>query len=84
MVLHHGSGFREVYARCIYHFLPRNLSYIARAAGEIAAQAPSSDNALFFFTVVKHIKTKPDTDWDAVAAELGYSNANTARVGSDL
>ncbi|KAI0162875.1 hypothetical protein BJ166DRAFT_612903 [Pestalotiopsis sp. NC0098] len=43
-------------------------------------KAPSTDNALFFFTVVKHMKTKPDTDWDAVATELGYSNANTARV----
>lgn len=47
-------------------------------------KAHSTDNALFFFTVVKHLKTKPDTDWDAVAAELGYSNAETARVGFDL
>ncbi|KAK6193435.1 hypothetical protein LQW54_012465 [Pestalotiopsis sp. IQ-011] len=43
-------------------------------------KAPSTDNALFFFTMVKHMKTKPDCDWDAIAAELGYSNARTAQV----
>lgn len=45
-------------------------------------KAPSTD-ALFFFTMVKHMKNKPDCDWNAIATELGYSNAETARVGSD-
>jgi hypothetical protein len=37
-------------------------------------------DARFFFAVLKHLKTKPDTDWDAVAAELGYANKAVAQV----
>lgn len=46
----------------------------------------SSDNqggdleARFFFAVLKHMKNKPDTDWEAVAEDMGYTNANTAQV----
>ncbi|KAF7539904.1 hypothetical protein G7054_g1754 [Neopestalotiopsis clavispora] len=37
-------------------------------------------DARFFFAVLKHLKTKPDTDWDAVAAELGYANKAVAQT----
>ncbi|KAF3025729.1 hypothetical protein E8E14_014322 [Neopestalotiopsis sp. 37M] len=37
-------------------------------------------DARFFFAVLKHLKTKPDTDWDAVAAELGYANKAVAQI----
>ncbi|KAK6069000.1 hypothetical protein SCUP234_06456 [Seiridium cupressi] len=42
-------------------------------------QATDQD-ARFFYTVLKHMKVKPDTDWDAVASELGYNNAGTAQT----
>lgn len=41
----------------------------------------TDQEARFFFAVLKHMKSKPDTDWEAVAQELNYSNANTAQVG---
>ncbi|ETS79507.1 hypothetical protein PFICI_09360 [Pestalotiopsis fici W106-1] len=43
-------------------------------------EAAADKDARFFFTVLKHCKTKPDTDWDAVAAELGYANKGVAQV----
>ncbi|KAF4126449.1 hypothetical protein GMORB2_0185 [Geosmithia morbida] len=43
-------------------------------------KAPSSAEALFFFAIVKHTKNKADIDWQSVAAEQGFKNAEVAKV----
>ncbi|EPE36237.1 hypothetical protein GLAREA_05575 [Glarea lozoyensis ATCC 20868] len=37
-------------------------------------------DASFFFSVLKNCKSKPDVDWDAVAAEQGLKSAGVAKV----
>jgi hypothetical protein len=34
----------------------------------------------FFFAIIKHMKGKPDIDWEAVADEAGYNSPATAKV----
>ncbi|KAH8205497.1 hypothetical protein TruAng_000403 [Truncatella angustata] len=36
--------------------------------------------AKFFAAMIKNMKNKPEIDWNGVADELGYANANTAKV----
>lgn len=35
-----------------------------------------------FYTVIKNMKGKPEVDWNAVAADNGFKNAETAKVQS--
>ncbi|POR34127.1 Uncharacterized protein TPAR_05649 [Tolypocladium paradoxum] len=41
---------------------------------------PTASEAMFFFAIVKHTRNKADIDWDAVAVEQGFKNAEVAKV----
>ncbi|KAL7944409.1 hypothetical protein V8C42DRAFT_346157 [Trichoderma barbatum] len=41
---------------------------------------PTASEAMFFFAIVKHTRNKADIDWDAVAQEQGFKNADVAKV----
>ncbi|KAL7912784.1 hypothetical protein GGI35DRAFT_476616 [Trichoderma velutinum] len=41
---------------------------------------PTASEAMFFFAIVKHTRNKADIDWDAVAQEQGFKNAEVAKV----
>ncbi|PHH65170.1 hypothetical protein CDD81_3301 [Ophiocordyceps australis] len=41
---------------------------------------PTSQDAMFFFAIVKHMKNKAEVDWNAVAAEQRLKNAEVAKV----
>lgn len=48
----------------------------------MAPPTPTSGDMKLFFFVLKNCKGKPIIDWDAVAAETGLKNADTAKVGT--
>lgn len=41
---------------------------------------PSPAEAHMFFTLIKNMKSKPDIDWEAVALDNNFKNADTAKV----
>ncbi|KAL7821434.1 hypothetical protein V8C44DRAFT_354070 [Trichoderma aethiopicum] len=41
---------------------------------------PTASEAMFFFAIVKHTKNRADIDWNAVAVEQGFKNAEVAKV----
>ncbi|KAH0525334.1 hypothetical protein TsFJ059_007717 [Trichoderma semiorbis] len=41
---------------------------------------PTASEAMFFFAIVKHTRNRADIDWDAVAQEQGFKNAEVAKV----
>lgn len=41
---------------------------------------PTAAEAMFFYIIVKHMKTKADVDWEGVAQEHGFKNAEVAKV----
>ncbi|KAM7183457.1 hypothetical protein V8F33_013567 [Rhypophila sp. PSN 637] len=41
---------------------------------------PTPAEAYLFFTLIKNMKSKPDIDWDQVAIDNGFKNAETAKV----
>ncbi|KAG6004117.1 hypothetical protein E4U21_001388 [Claviceps maximensis] len=41
---------------------------------------PTAQEAMFFFAIVKHTRNKADIDWNAVAVEQGFKNAEVAKV----
>ncbi|KAG6029052.1 hypothetical protein E4U41_000503 [Claviceps citrina] len=41
---------------------------------------PTAQEAMFFFAIVKHTRNKADIDWNAVAVEQGFKNADVAKV----
>ncbi|KAL7937478.1 hypothetical protein V8C35DRAFT_276972 [Trichoderma chlorosporum] len=41
---------------------------------------PTASEAMFFFAIVKHTRNKADIDWDGVAQEQGFKNAEVAKV----
>lgn len=41
---------------------------------------PTAAEAHMFFTLIKNMKSKPDIDWDAVAVDNNFKNAETAKV----
>lgn len=49
-------------------------------AGDGDKKAPTANEAMFFFAIVKHTKNKADIDWDGVAQEQGFKNAEVAKV----
>ncbi len=42
--------------------------------------APTSQEAMLFFNMIKNLKTKPDIDWTGVAKDSGFKNAETAKA----
>lgn len=41
---------------------------------------PTASEAMFFFAIVKHTRNKADIDWEAVAQEQNFKNAEVAKV----
>ncbi|KAK4133012.1 hypothetical protein BT67DRAFT_450695 [Trichocladium antarcticum] len=41
---------------------------------------PTAQEAYMFYTVIRNMKGKPDIDWNAVAADNNFKNAETAKV----
>jgi len=41
---------------------------------------PTLAEAYFFLNIIKYVKTKLEVDWDKVAEESGFKNAETAKV----
>ncbi|GAO14258.1 uncharacterized protein UV8b_08124 [Ustilaginoidea virens] len=41
---------------------------------------PTASEAMFFFAIVKHTRNKADIDWNSVAMEQGFKNAEVAKV----
>lgn len=41
---------------------------------------PTAAEAMLFFSIVKHTRNKADVDWDSVALEAGFKNADVAKV----
>lgn len=41
---------------------------------------PTAAEAMLFFSIVKHTRNKADVDWNAVASEAGFKNADVAKV----
>jgi hypothetical protein len=41
---------------------------------------PTASEAMFFFAIVKHTRNKADIDWDAVAQDQNFKNAEVAKV----
>ncbi|KAK2605952.1 hypothetical protein QQS21_003678 [Conoideocrella luteorostrata] len=51
-------------------------------AGDITPKKkePTAQEAMFFFAIVKHTRNKADIDWNSVASEQGFKNADVAKV----
>ena len=43
---------------------------------------PTASEAMFFYAIVKHTKNRADIDWEGVAQEQGFKNAEVAKVTS--
>ncbi|KJZ80381.1 hypothetical protein HIM_00231 [Hirsutella minnesotensis 3608] len=50
------------------------------AAASTPKKEPTAHEAMFFYAIVKHMKNKADIDWEAVASEQGFKNAEVAKV----
>ncbi|KAK5997107.1 hypothetical protein PT974_02459 [Cladobotryum mycophilum] len=48
--------------------------------GETPKKEPTASEAMFFYAIVKHTRNKADIDWNAVAEEQGFKNAEVAKV----
>ncbi|KAK3387009.1 hypothetical protein B0H63DRAFT_146392 [Podospora didyma] len=63
--------------------MPTKASKNVAAAGEIGPNGqkqPSPAEAYLFFTIIKNMRTKPDIDWQGVANDNNFKNAETAKV----
>ncbi|KAJ3503416.1 hypothetical protein NM208_g16519 [Fusarium decemcellulare] len=49
-----------------------------------ARKEPTAAEAMLFFSIVKHTRNKADVDWEAVATEAGFKNADVAKVSTSL
>lgn len=52
----------------------------AAVGGDAERKQPTPQEAFMFYTVIKNMKGKPDVDWNAVAVDNGFKNAETAKV----
>ncbi|KAK0705126.1 hypothetical protein B0H67DRAFT_448774, partial [Lasiosphaeris hirsuta] len=53
------------------------------ADGGVDAQGrkqPTAAEAFLFYTIIKNMKEKPAIDWDGVARDNNFKNADTAKV----
>jgi len=41
---------------------------------------PTAAEAFLFYSIIKHMKGKPEVDWALVATDAGLKNAETAKV----
>lgn len=53
-------------------------------ADESKQPQPTASEAMFFFSIVKNMKTQADIDWVNVAEDRGFKNAEVAKVCSSL
>ncbi|KAK4205636.1 hypothetical protein QBC40DRAFT_311888 [Triangularia verruculosa] len=44
------------------------------------APQPSPAETFLFYSIVKNLRTRPDIDWEGVAKDNGFKNADTAKV----
>lgn len=49
-------------------------------ADESKQPQPTASEALFFYSIVKNMKALTDIDWNAVAEDRGFKNAEVAKV----
>ncbi|KOS20521.1 hypothetical protein ESCO_005416 [Escovopsis weberi] len=49
-------------------------------ASETPKKEPTPAEAMFFFSILKNMKNKADIDWQAVAADQNFKNAEVAKV----
>ncbi|CAG9944362.1 hypothetical protein V2G26_016156 [Clonostachys chloroleuca] len=49
-------------------------------ADESKQPQPTASEAMFFFSIVKNMKTQADIDWVNVAEDRGFKNAEVAKV----
>lgn len=47
---------------------------------ETPKKEPTAAEAMLFFSIVKHTRNKADVDWEGVAQEAGFKNAEVAKV----
>lgn len=53
----------------------------AGAAGTTPnGKTPTTADAMFFYNIVKNMKSKADIDWAGVAVDNGFKNAEVAKV----
>lgn len=45
---------------------------------------PTAAEAMLFFSIVKNTRNKADVDWETVATEQGFKNAEVAKVSTAL
>lgn len=59
-------------------------TYLVANMGEATPtkKEPTAAEAMFFYAIVKHTRNKADIDWNAVAEEQGFKNADVAKVSS--
>ncbi|KAK0670066.1 hypothetical protein QBC41DRAFT_222555 [Cercophora samala] len=50
------------------------------AMAEEKAPQPTSAEAFLFYSIVKNLRTRPDINWEGVARDNGFKNAETAKV----
>jgi len=62
--------------------MPPRAKAIPDSPGEDAdgKPLPTPAESHMFYTLVKNMKTKPEIDWDAVAIDNNFKNADTAKV----
>jgi len=60
--------------------LQRKPAVMAEGMTVTPKKEPTPSEAMFFFAIVKHTRNKADIDWDAVATEQGFKNADVAKV----
>ena len=58
--------------------MPSNQSTLTK--GRNASGGPTQTEGMLFFYVIKHLKSKPEVDWEAVAGEAGFKNGDVAKV----
>ncbi len=61
--------------------MPPKISKAA-AGGEAGdgRKQPTAQEAFLFYTIIKNMKGKPEIDWNSVAVDAGFKNAETAKV----
>jgi hypothetical protein len=59
---------------------PKTPKPAATGDGPDGRKQPTAAETFLFYTIIKHMKGKPEIDWAAVAADAGFKNAETAKV----
>ena len=64
--------------------MPPKVAKAAPAATEGGEErkAPTANEAFLFYSIIKHMKGKPEIDWASVASDAGLKNADTAKVSN--